>query len=189
MDPLPEPDSGPEQFARHRRHAWLLATLTELIGDCARTAGAVYRPAAEAGPAQPDVPADRTLFAGLLRSARARVDAARAQDAVRCVAFGRTVTRCAAAALADAGADFLADLLDHPAQAVRRAQELAGEGGFTLDQILDEATDSAVLSGLLSLHEAQRESDPGTAAAKCLAAAGHFALAVSVVSVDVPARP
>ncbi|MCX4409856.1 MULTISPECIES: hypothetical protein [unclassified Streptomyces] len=39
----------------------------------------------------------------------------------------------------------------------------------------------------MSLHEAQRRSDPSPAAAKCLAAAGHFALAVSVVLVLVPA--
>ncbi|MGW4914040.1 hypothetical protein [Streptomyces sp. NPDC004270] len=74
-----------------------------------------------------------------------------------------------------------------PAQAEKRAQELANTGQFTVDQILDEATDSAVLSGLLSLHEAQRQSGPSTAAVKCLAAAGHFALAVSVVLVHVPA--
>ena len=80
----------------------------------------------------------------------------------------------------------LTDLLDDPAQAVKRAQKLANTGQFTVDQILDEATDSAVLSGLLSLHGAQRQSDPSPAAAKCLAAAGHFALAVSVVLVHVP---
>lgn len=90
-------------------------------------------------------------------------------------------------ASADAGADFLTELLDSPAQAVRRARELASTGEFTVDQILDEATDTAVLSGLLSRHEAGRQSDPGTAAATCMAATGHFTLAVTVASVDVPA--
>ncbi|MFE5086504.1 hypothetical protein [Streptomyces mirabilis] len=95
--------------------------------------------------------------------------------------------QCADGALADVGADFLTELLDDPAQAIKRARELAGTGEVTVDQILDEATDMAVLSGLLSLHEAQRQSDPSTAAAKCVAATGYFALAISAISVDVPA--
>ncbi|MFE6805391.1 hypothetical protein [Streptomyces sp. NPDC057696] len=40
----------------------------------------------------------------------------------------------AAGALADVGADFLADLLDDPVQAVKRAQEVASAGEFTVDQ-------------------------------------------------------
>ncbi|WP_330280529.1 MULTISPECIES: hypothetical protein [unclassified Streptomyces] len=60
MDPLPErgmdgvaaPNCA-EPLARRRRHAWLLATLTELIGDCAQAAGEVYRAVAEA-PAHTD---------------------------------------------------------------------------------------------------------------------------------------
>ncbi|MEU9291939.1 hypothetical protein AB0D57_46995 [Streptomyces sp. NPDC048275] len=58
--------------------------------------------------------------------------------------------QCAAIALADTRADFLTELLDDPAQAIKRAQELASTGEFTVDQILDEATDTAVLSGLLA---------------------------------------
>ncbi|WP_329374825.1 hypothetical protein [Streptomyces sp. NBC_01483] len=177
-----------EPLARRHRHAWLLATLTELIGDCAQAAGEVYRPVAEAPPTQTDVPVNLGLLVGLRRSAGTRVDAARAQDAARCAtAEAEGVSARADGVPADVGTDFLTDLLDDPAQAVKRAQKLANTGQFTVDQILDEATDSAVLSGLLSLHEAQRQSDPSPAAAKCLAAAGHFALAVSVVLVHVPA--
>ncbi|MGW0948595.1 hypothetical protein ACWD4O_39395 [Streptomyces sp. NPDC002623] len=183
-----------EPLVRRRRHAWLLVALTELIGDCAQAAGEVYGPVAEARPAQTDVPVHLEPLADLCRSAGTRVDTARARDAARRPPSvtgekeeAERLTPCAADTLADAGSDFLTELLDVPAQAGRRAQELASAGGFTVDQILDEAADTAVLSGLLSLHEAQRQSDPSTAAAKCLAAAGHFALAVSVVSVDVPA--
>ncbi|MFF3584680.1 hypothetical protein [Streptomyces mirabilis] len=97
------------------------------------------------------------------------------------------LVQCAASALTDVGADFLTELLDDPAQAIKRAREPVGTGEVTVDQILDEATDTALLSGLLSLHEAELQSDPGTAAAKCVAATGYFALAISVISVDVPA--
>ncbi|MGW9132270.1 hypothetical protein [Streptomyces sp. NPDC055681] len=172
-----------EPLARRHRHAWLLATLTELIGDCARAASEVYRPVAEAPPTWPDVPVNLGPLVCVYRSARTRVEAARARDAARCASTEKE----AVPAQTDVGADFPADLLGSPAQAVKRAQELASTGEFTVDQILDEATDSAVLSGLLALHEAQRQSAPGTAAAKCLAATGHFVLAVSVMSLDVPA--
>ncbi|MFD4511388.1 hypothetical protein [Streptomyces sp. NPDC058457] len=175
--------SRAEPFARCHRHAWLLVALTELIGDCARAAGEVYRPVAEAPPTRSDVLVNLGPLVGLCRSARTRVEAARARDAVRCTSAEKE----AVPARTDVGADFLADLLESPAQAVKRAQEPASKGEFTVEQILDEATDSAVLSGLLALHEAQRQSDPGTAAARRLVAAGHFTLAVAVISLDVPA--
>ncbi|MFG2368181.1 hypothetical protein ACGFY3_42240 [Streptomyces mirabilis] len=72
MDPLPERGMGAvtapncaEPLARRRRHTWLLATLTELIGDCAQAAGEVYRPVAEARPTRTDVTVNLGLFAGL----------------------------------------------------------------------------------------------------------------------------
>ncbi|MET7356084.1 hypothetical protein [Streptomyces mirabilis] len=72
MDPLSERGMGgvsapnyAEPFARRRRHAWLLATLTELIGDRAQAAGEVYRPVAEARPTRTDVAVNLGLFAGL----------------------------------------------------------------------------------------------------------------------------
>jgi hypothetical protein len=175
--------SRAEPLARRHRHAWLLATLTELIGDCARAAGEVYRPVAEAPPAGPDVAVNLGPLVGLCRSAGTRVETARARDAARCASTWKE----AVSVQTDVGADFLADLVDSPTQAVRRAQDLASTGEFTVDQILDEAADSAVLSGLLALHEVQRQSAPGAAVAKCLAATGHFALAASVISLDVPA--
>ncbi|MCX5238938.1 hypothetical protein OG824_27420 [Streptomyces prunicolor] len=172
-----------EPLARRHRHAWLLATLTELIGDCARAAGEVYRPVAETPPTRLDVAVDLGPLVGLCRSAGTRVEAARARDAVRCASTEKE----AVSVRTDVGADFLADLVESPAQAVRGAQELASTSEYTVNQILDEAADSAVLSGLLALHEVQRQSSPGAAAAKCLAATGHFVLAVSVISLDVPA--
>lgn len=75
MDPLPErgmdgvaaPNCA-EPLARRRRHAWPLATLTELIGDCAQAAGEVYRPVAEAPPnTQTDVPVNLGVLGGLCR--------------------------------------------------------------------------------------------------------------------------
>ncbi|MGW0844288.1 hypothetical protein ACWD26_29945 [Streptomyces sp. NPDC002787] len=215
--------------ARRRRHARLIATLTDLIGDCAAAASAVYGPIADAPPEQANVPVDLWPLNALSHSASTRLDAARAQDvarwpavvakekeddqrtfAARCAtaeaeqvlheaAFGDasdrpqppgaiplpTAPQSAAMALAGVGADFLTELLDDPEQAISQVREMAGTGAFTADQILDEAADTAVLSGLLALREAQRESDPSTAAEGCLAASRHFALAVSVVSADV----
>ncbi|MER6546767.1 hypothetical protein [Streptomyces sp. NPDC001250] len=95
------------------------------------------------------------------------------------------VPQAAALAVADAAADFLTDLLDDPAQAIKRVREMASTGEFTVDQILDEAADTAALSGLLSLHKAQLDSDPSTAAEDCLTASRHFALAVSMASAEV----
>lgn len=147
MDPLPErgmdgvaaPNCA-EPLARRRRHAWLLATLTELIGDCAQAAGEVYRPVAEAPPTQTDVPVNLGLLGGLCRYSG---DAARAQDAARCaITEAEGILAQADGALADVGADFLTDLLDDPAQAVKWVQERASTGEFTVDQILGEATDS-----------------------------------------------
>lgn len=216
--------------ARRRRHARLIATLTDLIGDCAAAASAVYGPIADAPPEQANVPVDLWPLNALSHSASTRLDDARAQDvarwpavvakekeddqrtfAARCAtaeaeqvlheaAFGAadrpqppgaiplpTASQSAAMALAGVGADFLTELLDDPEQAISQVREMAGTGAFTADQILDEAADTAILSGLLALREAQRQSDPSTAAEGCLAASRHFALAGSVASADVEA--
>ncbi len=50
--------------------------------------------------------------------------------------------------------------------------------------VLDEAVDSAVLTGLLALQEARTASDPSTAAELCLSAVPHIALAVTLASAD-----
>lgn len=96
-----------------------------------------------------------------------------------------TAPQSATMALAGVGADFLTELLDDPEQAINRVREMADTGTFTVNQILDEAADTAVLSGLLALREAQRKSDPSAAAEGCLTASRSFALAVSVASADV----
>ncbi|MFI6056363.1 hypothetical protein ACIBCO_40690 [Streptomyces violascens] len=88
-------------------------------------------------------------------------------------------------ALAGVGADFLTELLDDPERAIDRLRALVATGEFTVDQVLDEAMDTAMLSGLLMLREAQDELDPSMAAEKCLVASRHFVLAVSVASADV----
>ncbi|MEV4505994.1 hypothetical protein [Streptomyces klenkii] len=217
--------------SRRRRHARLIATLTDLIGDCAAAAGAVYRPVADAPPEQVDVPVDLWPLSALSLSASTRLDVARAQDAARwptavvqeqedqqrtfaarCAAaegeqilyeaeFGdtsgrpqppgviplSTVLQSAAMALAGAGADFLTELLDDPEQAISRLHETAATGEFTTKEILDEATDMAVMSGLMSLREAQRMPAPSTAAEGCLAASRSFALAVFVASAEAEA--
>ncbi|MFE9558380.1 hypothetical protein ACFYOD_33550 [Streptomyces sp. NPDC006703] len=87
-------------------------------------------------------------------------------------------------ALAGAGADFLMELPDGPERAIDRLRVLVAPGEFTVDQVLDEATDTAMLLGLLMLREAQDELDPSMAAEKCLVASRHFVLAVSVASAD-----
>ncbi|MDT0323169.1 hypothetical protein [Streptomyces millisiae] len=213
--------------ARRRRHARLIATLTQLIGDCAAAAGEVYGPIADAPPEQAGVAVSRRAIAELSVSASIRLDDARAEDATRwptvvaqeeadsrrtfaarCVTaeleqvlndvgFGAgdhpqpldaealvTAPQSAAMRRAGVGGDFLVALLEDPEQAVIWVRGVAASGEFTVDQILDEAVDTAMLSGLISLRKAQSEADPSTAAEGCLAASRHFALAVSVASAD-----
>ncbi|MFB7836206.1 hypothetical protein [Streptomyces sp. NPDC056056] len=72
-----------ETPARRRRHARLIATLTELIGDCAHAAGAVYGPIADAAPEQDKVPVKLLPIMMLSAAAGPRLDAARQEDAAR----------------------------------------------------------------------------------------------------------
>ncbi|WP_327309724.1 hypothetical protein OG730_41475 (plasmid) [Streptomyces sp. NBC_01298] len=72
-----------ETPARRRRHARLIATLAELIGDCANAAGTVYRPIANAAPEQGDVPFNLLPIVVLGAAAGPRLDAARQEDAAR----------------------------------------------------------------------------------------------------------
>ncbi|MFI8942704.1 hypothetical protein [Streptomyces syringium] len=217
-----------EMPARRRRHARLIATLAELIGDCAAAASSVYGPIAEAPPEQVSVPVSLWAARQLSASASTRLDKARVQDderwptavakekeddgrtfAARCAAadveqilsdaeFGEeaepphpdiiplpALPQLAAMALAQVGAEFLAELQNDPEQAIGQARDMTATGEFTLDQILDEAADTAVLSGLMALSEAQRGTDPSAAAEGCLAASRYFALAILVSSADV----
>ncbi|MFE9905756.1 hypothetical protein [Streptomyces achromogenes] len=61
-------------------------------------------------------------------------------------------------------------------------------GEFTEDEVLDDAVDSAVLFGLLTLQEVRTATDPSAAAALCLSAVSHIALAATLASAD-PAVP
>ncbi|MFF4739954.1 hypothetical protein ACFY2W_29340 [Streptomyces sp. NPDC001262] len=57
-----------------------------------------------------------------------------------------------------------------PEEAAALVRELVAGGELAADEVLDEAVDSAVLTGLLVLQEARATSDPGTAAELCLSA-------------------
>ena len=87
--------------------------------------------------------------------------------------------------LVGASADLLALFADDPVRAIGHLQALVASGEFTADQVLDEACATAALTGLMVLQQAQRESDPSTAAEACLVAGRHFSLAVAVASTDV----
>lgn len=95
-----------------------------------------------------------------------------------------TAAQSAAIDLVGAGADLLALFVDDPVQAIEHLQALVASGEFTADQILDEACATAALTGLMVLQQAQRESDPSTAAEACLSASRYFSLAVAVASTD-----
>ncbi|MFJ5635260.1 hypothetical protein ACIQF5_21815 [Streptomyces goshikiensis] len=69
--------------ARRRRHARLIATLAELTGDCARAAGTVYGPIADAAPEQDGVPVSLLPIVVLSAAAGPQLDAARQEDAAR----------------------------------------------------------------------------------------------------------
>ncbi|MFD3920275.1 hypothetical protein [Streptomyces sp. NPDC058595] len=124
------------------------------------------------------------------RTFAARCVAAEAEQITADPAYADTIFSAAQHAAMEGlgvGADFLIDLLDDPHQAIDRARERAASGELTVDEILDEATDTAVLSGLLALRQAQKEQDPSTAAETCLAASRHFVLAIQVASTDIEA--
>ncbi|MER8030674.1 hypothetical protein ABTZ78_17145 [Streptomyces bauhiniae] len=89
------------------------------------------------------------------------------------------------AALMDVGEAFLSKLRDDPEAAVEELRELAQTGEYTVEQVLDEVANTAVLTGLIALQEVGRADDPSRAAEDCLLAARFFALAVSVASVDI----
>ncbi|MFF0430329.1 hypothetical protein ACFYUJ_38955 [Streptomyces sp. NPDC004520] len=72
-----------EAPSRRRRHARLIAALTELVGSCANAAAGVYGPIAEAPPGQRNVPVNLWPLTGLAMFAGERLDTARAEDAQR----------------------------------------------------------------------------------------------------------
>ncbi|MGW4186226.1 hypothetical protein ACWEK2_29155 [Streptomyces albidoflavus] len=197
--------------ARRRRNARLIAALTQLIGACAEAAGAVYRLIAAAPPDQEGVEVDLLPCLQVSLSAAPLLDMARAEDDARWpaavarerAAAGRTfAARCALAAagevfepdgphgqaaameLASAGEDVAARWRHDPQEAAALVQELVASGEVTVDELLDDAVDFAVLTGLLTLHEVRTASDPSAAAELCVHAVPHMALAVTLASAD-----
>ncbi|MEE6269109.1 hypothetical protein V2E29_26170 [Streptomyces diastatochromogenes] len=200
--------------ARRRRNARLIVALTQLIGACADAAGTVYQPIAAAPPCQDTVEVALMPCIQVSLSAALLLDVARAEDDTRWPAAvarerheaRRTyAARCAVAAageliepdgplgahgqaaameLASAGDDVAARWRHDPEQAVALVRELVASGEFTEDEVLDDAVDSAVLTGLLALQEVRTASDPSTAAELCLSATAHIALAVTLASAD-----
>jgi predicted dinucleotide-binding enzyme len=92
--------------------------------------------------------------------------------------------QAAAMELASAGEDVAARWRHDPEEAVALVQELVASGEFTEDELLDDAVDCAVLTGLLTLQEVRTASDPSAAAELCLHAVPHIALAVTLASAD-----
>ncbi|MFE6225312.1 hypothetical protein [Streptomyces sp. NPDC057854] len=95
--------------------------------------------------------------------------------------------------LVSAGADVAARWREDPQEAVVLVHEPAADGEFAADQLLEEALDAAVLTGLLVLGQARSAPDPSTAAELLLGAVPHFALAVAhcicrLGLTDLPAR-
>jgi hypothetical protein len=197
--------------ARRRRHARLIAALTQLIGACAEAAGTVYRPIAAAPPDQEGVEVNllpclqvSLSTAPLLDKgpSRGRRPVAGRRGAGTGGGRGTFAARCALAAagevfqpdgppgqaaameLASAGEDVAARWRHDPEDAVALVRELVAGGEFTADEVLDDAVDSAVLAGLLTLQEVRDASDPSAAAELCLHAVPHIALAVTLASAD-----
>ncbi|MFJ6437781.1 hypothetical protein [Streptomyces sp. NPDC091416] len=208
--------------ARRRRHARLIAALTELIGAAAEAAGAVYRPIAAAPPGQEAVEVSVLPCVQVSLAAGALLDQARTEDYARwpaAVAWERTqaqrtyAARCAVAQaekyaapaaplgdqprvplptaeqtaamdLVSAGTEVATRWRADPEEAVTLVHELAASGELAVDEILDEALDTAVVAGLLVLLEARTAKDPSTAAERCLGALPYITLAISLASAD-----
>ncbi|BDT39468.1 hypothetical protein [Streptomyces yaizuensis] len=206
--------------ARRRRHARLIAALTELIGACAEAARAVYWPLATAPPGQDAVTVDLMPLKKLSRSAPLLLDHARGEDrarwptavareqeaAARTDAARHVVARAqdflkgppgppgavplptaehaAAAELISAGDEVAASWRRDPEQAVALVRELAAAGELSVDEILDAAVESTMLTGLVALNDAPDAPDPSAAAERCVRATPYLALAVTLASVD-----
>lgn len=95
-----------------------------------------------------------------------------------------TVEQAAAMDLVSAGDDVAACWRHDLRQAIVLVRELVASGEFTADEVLNDAVDSAVLAGLLTLQEVRTASDPSTAAELCLSTVPHIALAVTLASAD-----
>ncbi|MEU1125679.1 hypothetical protein ABZ371_19460 [Streptomyces sp. NPDC005899] len=95
-----------------------------------------------------------------------------------------TAEQTAAPDLAGAGAEVAARWTLDPQEAVILLREMLAGGELGVDEVLDDAVDSAVGTGLLALQEARTAPDPSTAAELCLSAVPHLVLAVTLASAD-----
>lgn len=105
--------------ARRRRHARLIAALTELIGACAEAASAVYWPIATAPPCQEAVEVDLLPARKVAGSAAILLDHARAEDRARwsaAVTWEQEAATRTYAALAVAAAQDLAEQAGPPGE-------------------------------------------------------------------------
>ncbi|MFF2902705.1 hypothetical protein [Streptomyces sp. NPDC057966] len=95
-----------------------------------------------------------------------------------------TVEQAAAMDLVSAGTEVTARWRSDPEEAVALVRDLVAGGELAVDEILDEAVDAAVATGLLVLQEARTAPDPSTAAELCLGAVPHITLAIALASAD-----
>ncbi|MFD0341146.1 hypothetical protein ACFVH0_21140 [Streptomyces sp. NPDC127117] len=95
-----------------------------------------------------------------------------------------TVYQFAAMDLMSAGDEITLRWRTDPQEADARLRELVAGGELAADEVLDEAVDSAALTGLPARQEARTASDPSTAAELCLSAVPHIALAVTLAGAD-----
>ncbi|MFF9978246.1 hypothetical protein [Streptomyces erythrochromogenes] len=95
-----------------------------------------------------------------------------------------TAEQAAAMELVSAGAEATARWQRDPREAVALVHELVAGGELAVEEILDEAVNTAVLMGLLTLQEAGN-ADPSAAAELFLSAVPHLTLAVTLDSADV----
>ncbi|MFE2498963.1 hypothetical protein ACFXKS_34135 [Streptomyces scopuliridis] len=123
-----------------------------------------------ATPGRLDLPARRRRHARLIAALTTLIGA--------CAEAAGEVYRPIAAAPPDTA------VTERSEEAATVLRELMVCGELAADDVLDEAVDSAVLTGLLALQEARTASDPSTAAELCLSAVPHIALAVTLASAD-----
>ncbi|WP_069751897.1 hypothetical protein [Streptomyces sp. EN16] len=126
------------------------------------------------------------------RTYAARCALAEAQDAVHQLGPDRgpvplpTAGQGATMDLVGAGDEVAACWRRDPQEAADLVLELTADGELAVDEVLDAAADTVVVTGLLALTEARTAAttDPSTAAEPCLAAIPHLALAVTLASAD-----
>ncbi|MEU3607069.1 hypothetical protein AB0E83_16715 [Streptomyces sp. NPDC035033] len=95
------------------------------------------------------------------------------------------VEQAAVMDLVSAGTEVAAQWRADPQAAAALVREPAAGGELSVDEILDEAVDAAVLTGLPALYEARTAPDPSAAAEFCLDAVPRIALAAALASAGV----